>query len=291
MNDKVFDSEFFQKLNTLQWNLNMHISQGMSGARKSNAKGSSVEFSDYREYIPGDDIRRIDWNAYGRTDKLYIKQFREEREGIFHIFVDTSGSMAFGASHKSHMALQIAAALSYIVLNNLDRVCVCQLGDHSIRIGKGIVGKAAFPYVLEELSASSFQGRTTLSTAIQKCPLSIGGVSFIISDFLDAAGIEDAIRYLAYRKQTICLVQVLAREELEVQYEGTLNLKDIESGEKVKITLSNVAIFKYQERLRNFRKELEKMARHYGAVYICVPADASLTEVMLQSFSGVLTGK
>ena len=117
----VFDGEFFEKLNTLKMSLDMRLSQGLSGARKSSAKGVSVEFSDFREYVLGDDIRRIDWNAYGRSDKLYIKQFMEEKEGIFQIFVDTSRSMSFGEIPKAKMALQTAGALSYIILNNLDR--------------------------------------------------------------------------------------------------------------------------------------------------------------------------
>ena len=291
MNDMVFDPDFFQKLNTLKMNLHMHLSQGMSGVRKSSAKGSSVEFSDYREYIPGDDIRRIDWNAYGRTDKFYIKQFMEEQEGLFHIFVDTSGSMAFGDKPKSRMALQIAAALAYIVLGNLDRVYVNQLRENSLQRGKGVTGMAAFPHILEDLSAITFEGGTTLSNSIRKRPLAVGGVSFVISDFLDAKGIADAVRYLAYRKQTVCLVQILAREELEADYEGTLNFEDLETKEKVKITLSNAAIRQYQERLSNLRKELEALARQYGASYVCVPSDAPLTEVMLQGFSGILAGK
>ena len=81
--------------------MNARMSYGMSGGRKSSAKGSSVEFSDYREYIPGDDIRRIDWSAYGRLDRLYIKQFMEEKEGVFQIFVDASKSMAFGEPPKT----------------------------------------------------------------------------------------------------------------------------------------------------------------------------------------------
>lgn len=98
MESAVFDKGFFDKLNTLKMSLNMRLNQGMSGIRKSSAKGSSVEFSDFREYMMGDDIRRIDWNAYGRTDKLYIKQFMEEKEGIFQIFIDTKRSMEFGKS-------------------------------------------------------------------------------------------------------------------------------------------------------------------------------------------------
>ena len=89
--EKLFDSEFFSKLNTMKMITRMRLNAGMGGQRKSSAKGNSVEFSDFREYIPGDDIRRIDWNVYGRMDKLFIKEFMEEKEGLFHVIVDCRG--------------------------------------------------------------------------------------------------------------------------------------------------------------------------------------------------------
>jgi uncharacterized protein (DUF58 family) len=200
----------------------MRLSQGMSGIRKSSAKGSSVEFSDFREYMLGDDIRRIDWNAYGRTDKLYIKQFMEEKEGIFQIFIDTSRSMCFGEKPKSTMALQIAGALSYIVLNNQDRVYINEMKENSLTKGKGVTGGAAFSHVLNDLNRMVFDGKTTLNKTILSRPVQVGGVSIIISDFMDENGMEEALKYLAYRKQTIVLIQVLAKEEVEVNYEGKL---------------------------------------------------------------------
>lgn len=287
----VFEKEFFDQLHTLKMNLPMHLSNGMSGIRKSSAKGSSVEFSDYREYIPGDDIRRIDWNAYGRTDKLYIKQFMEEKEGSFHIFVDTSTSMQFGEHSKADMALQITAALSYIILGNLDRLYINELRENAAIRGKGITGMAAFPHVLETLKNMQFSGRTMLNQSVMSRPLQSGGVSFLISDFLDDKGIEEAVRYLAYRKQTICLVQILAKEEVEIAYEGTCNLLDMESGEKIKITMSKATIRQYEETLTKLQKNLEQLARRYGAYYICVRSDRPLVETMLGSFRGILSGK
>ena len=106
MAETLFDQDFFDKLNHLAIAMNAYMTHGTGGGRKSNAKGSSVEFSDYREYIPGDDIRRIDWGAYGRLDKLYIKRFMEEKEGIFHIFIDTSKSMSFRRNRKSPFSWQ-----------------------------------------------------------------------------------------------------------------------------------------------------------------------------------------
>lgn len=291
MENTVFDKGFFDKLNTLKMSLNMRLSQGMSGIRKSSAKGSSVEFSDFREYMLGDDIRRIDWNAYGRTDKLYIKQFMEEKEGIFQIFIDTSRSMCFGEKQKSVMALQIAGALSYIVLNNLDRVYINEMKENSLTKGKGLTGGAAFSHVLNDLNRISFDGKTTLSKTILSRPIQMGGVSIIISDFLDEKGIDEALSYLAYRKQTIVLIQVLAKEELEVDYEGTLNILDVETNERVKITMSNATIKKYKEQLTRMQENLQTLARKYGAKYVCVRSDESLVNAMLHGFSGVLQGK
>ena len=291
MESAVFDKGFFEKLNTLKMSLNIRLNQGMSGIRKSSAKGSSVEFSDFREYMLGDDIRRIDWNAYGRTDKLYIKQFMEEKEGIFQIFIDTSKSMEFGEVPKSRLALQTAGALSYIILNNLDRIYINEMKENSIVQGKGVTGVAAFPHVLKSLSGITFDGKTTLNHAILSRPVRNGGVSIIISDFLDKEGVEDAVKYLAYKKQTIVLIQILSREEMEADYEGTLNLLDMETAERVKITMSNVTIKKYKEQLREMQNSLKRLARKYGANYIFMQSDESLLKAMLHGFSGILQGK
>ena len=108
MGEKLFDQEFFAKLNNLAIAMNTRMTYGIGGGRKSNAKGNSVEFSDFREYRLGDDIRRIDWNAYGRFDKLFVKLFMEEKEGLFQIFLDASKSMDFGEKNKSVCAQRIA---------------------------------------------------------------------------------------------------------------------------------------------------------------------------------------
>lgn len=291
MEQSVFDSDFFDKLNTLKMSLYMRLSQGMSGIRKSSAKGSSVEFSDFREYILGDDIRRIDWNAYGRSDKLYIKQFMEEKEAIFQIFIDTSRSMTFGEIPKSKMALQTAGALSYIILNNLDRVYINEMKENSVSRGKGVTGTSAFSHVLADLERITFDGGTSLNKTILSRPVQMGGVSFIISDFLDPAGVEEAIKYLSYRKQTIVLIHILSKEEVEVDYEGTLNIRDMETGERVKITMSNATIKNYKEQLANMQTTLRSLAKKYGAGYIFMRSDDSLINAMLHGFYGVLQGK
>lgn len=287
MQEKIFDDDFFQKLNTLKLSLNIRLNQGMSGARKSGAKGTSVEFSDFREYMLGDDIRRIDWNAYGRMDKLFIKQFMEEKEGIYHIFLDTSKSMDYGEPKKSRLALQIAGALSYLVLNNLDRVYVTQMQENSLSEGKGLSGRNSYKKILAELNGIRFDGRTTLSGSIMSRNMKGRGLSVIISDFLDPAGIEAALRYLKYKKQQIVLVQVLAREELTITKEGSLNLIDSETGDIVRVTVNRKMIESYEEELKKLKYRLSALAKKYEAEYILAAADESIDKVM---FEGMQAG-
>ena len=280
MAETLFDQDFFDKLNHLAIAMNAYMTHGTGGGRKSNAKVSSVEFSDYREYIPGDDIRRIDWGAYGRLDKLYIKRFMEEKEGIFHIFIDTSKSMSFGEPPKSKIALQLAGALAYLILNNLDRVYVSKMQENTLTVGKGRAGKQAFRSVVQELETIAFDGKTNLNQAITARRFQGSGVSIIISDFLDEQGIEEAVKYLRYKKQKVILIQILARQEIEIEGDGTVNLLDMETGEEVRLTLNRMSIEQYQQALHNLRERLKALARKYEMTYIQMIADEPLDKFL-----------
>lgn len=280
MGEKLFDQEFFTKLNNLAIAMNTRMTHGMGGGRKSNAKGTSVEFSDYREYIPGDDIRRIDWGAYGRLDKLYIKRFMEEKEGIFQIFIDTSNSMNFGEPKKSRIALQLAGALAYLVLNNLDRVYVSEMQESTLTQGKGRAGKQAFRQIMQELEAVEFDGKTNLNKAITSRQYQGSGVSIVISDFFDEKGIEEAVKYLRYKKQQIILIQVLARQEIEIDGDGTVNLLDMETGEEVRLTLNRTTIEQYNQALQDMQNRLKALARKYEMSYIQMIADEPLEKFL-----------
>ena len=283
---ELFTTDFFQKVNTLKLAMLMRLSAGTSGARKSTAKGTSVEFSDFREYMLGDDIRRIDWNAYGRFDKLYIKEFMEEKEGLYNIFIDTSKSMDFGEKKKSEMALKIAGALSYLVLGNLDRVYVNELKEDAIRIGKGLSGRNAWGKIAKELGEITFDGKTTLSSSILRRNIKVRGVSIIISDFFDREGIEGALKYLAYKKQQIVLVQVLSREEINVDYEGALNLIDSEDGSNVKLTMNRQAVKEYEDTLEKHVSYMKGLAIKYQASYVQAVSDESIEKVLFDSMIG-----
>lgn len=285
MENPIFDNDFFQKLNTLTLGMKLRLQKGMGGARKSTAKGSSVEFSDFREYMLGDDLRRIDWNAYGRMNKLYIKQYMEEKEGLFHIFVDTSKSMCYGEKPKSLMALQIAGALSYVILNNLDRVFVDQIKDGILISGTGRCGRNSFRKILSELSAMEFEGRTDLKSSICKKQFSGAGASILISDFLDEQGMIDVISYLRYKKQEIVLIEISAREEIEVTAEGTVNIVDMETDEKLKVTVTKDVLKQYQIRKQEHSQNLRRLCEKYGMVYLEAVSDEPIDQVLFNEFS------
>ena len=283
MAERIFDQDFFNKLNNLAIAMNARMSYGMSGGRKSSAKGSSVEFSDYREYIPGDDIRRIDWSAYGRLDRLYIKQFMEEKEGVFQIFVDASKSMTFGEPPKTRQALQLAGALAYLVLNNLDRVYVSQMQEGTLQLGKGLAGRQAFQRIMDELERMEFDGGTDLNRAIMARQYPGSGASIVISDFLDENGIEPALKYLRYKKQQIILIQILARQELAIEGEGVVNLLDMETGEEVRLTLNRSTVEQYEIALQNMQNRLKELAKKYEASYIQMAADEPLDRFLFDT--------
>lgn len=280
---ELFDMGFFSKLNHLKLAMHIRLDKGLSGGRKSSAKGSSVEFSDFREYLPGDDIRRIDWNVYGRLDKLYVKQFMEEKEAFYHIFLDTSASMDFGEQKKSVMALRLAAVFAWLVLKQLDRVEILTLRDGRLGKTSPVAGRESFQRLLKELEQVTFTGTTRINEAVRRSSFWGRGICIVISDFLDPEGVEETIRYLTFKKQEILLIQVLAREELHFEEEGTLALEDMETGEQVRVTMTRQTVKAYEDALEAHNQSLQKLAKRYGCAWQQVTADEDLEKVVFHT--------
>ena len=151
---RILEEEFLKKLDAFSLAMRAYARGGAGGLRRSRALGSSVEFSDYRTYAPGDDPRRVDWNAYARFDRLFLKLFLEEQETTLRILLDASGSMGFGGD-KWRLALRTAAALAYLALTRYDRVAVVALSGGQALHGPTFTGRAAFPAVGQHLLSLS----------------------------------------------------------------------------------------------------------------------------------------
>lgn len=270
------DAAFFESLSRLRLYMGHKSSMNLTGNRKSVQKGSSTEFSDFREYMPGDDIRRIDWNAYGRLDRLYVKEYMEEKEAVISILIDTSASMNYGAKKKSELACMLAAAMAYLGLNNMDRVFVYDMQRmQSPFVLSG--GKKTFLRLSEWLDKCSFEGKVDIGEAVKQLPAKGPGVTLLISDFLQESFLtgeqeaaEQILRYLNYRKQKAVFLHVLAGEELSVDLTGTRNLIDMEEQSTLRITLDAASIRMYEKALQEFTSHLQRVCAKSGAAYaIC----------------------
>lgn len=290
MDEKVFDSDFIKKLNKIGLSIKIPMNEGMSGIRRSKAKGSSVEFSDFREYTLGDDFRRVDWNAYGRFDKLFIKLYMEEREALINIFIDTSKSMDFGKCKKSIMSLKIASVFAYLSLNNMDRVCINSFNGDEFKKSSSIAGNAMFNRCLEYLQKIEFNGETSIYKSIIKKDFRGRGVSIIISDFLVEENISETIKYLKYKNQQVVLVHILSSEELKPELQGQIRLVDSETGQYKNLTASTSILKLYEKKVNSFIDGLKEESTKYGAFYVQISSSDTIEKIIFNDFrmSGII---
>jgi uncharacterized protein (DUF58 family) len=286
MNGRIFDTEFLKKLDAIAINVRMLMSEGGGGNRKSRSKGSSVEFSDFREYTIGDDFRRIDWNAYGRFDKLFVKLFMEEQEAMINVFVDASKSMDFGSPKKSELALKLAGVLSFLALNNLDRVCINSINKDSFKQSSAVTGRSMFDRCIAFLEGIDFSGETDLNAAVKKKNVRSRGMAVIISDFFTPGGIEEAIKYLLFKKQDVFLIHVLSPEELNPELEGQVRLLDSETGKVMDVAVTLALLKQYHSKLNEFNNSIKEFCSRMGAIYIQVSSADSIEKIVFEQFTG-----
>jgi uncharacterized protein (DUF58 family) len=285
MKEKVFDGDFFRKLESITIKARITMTDGASGGRKSKAKGSSVEFSDFREYTPGDDFRRIDWNAFGRFDKLFLRLFTEEREALTNIFVDCSKSMDFGEENKATMALRISGILTYLALNNLDRVCLNRVQGNTLIPSCSYMGKNSFQRALQFLEGSDFKGSTNLVESVKRKELKSRGISIIISDFFTVGSIEEVIKYLAYKKQQIIFIQVLSEDEVNPVLGGQVRLIDSETKDEMNLTITPKLLKTYNLKLKGLQIGVKEAVKKYGGVFLQVSSSEALDKIVFEHFA------
>ena len=295
----IFDSSFLGKLERLHL-LSRRTFGGQSRAeRRSRKLGSSLEFADYRNYSPGDDLRSIDWNIYGRLDKLFLKLFEEEEDLHIYLLVDVSSSMRWTALNartdaplrqsKLDLARKIAATFAYIGLNNLDRVDVQFFADvlgDDLGLGRG---KSHFHYTFEVLDRlPPEQGQTDLSRSLRAFGQRTRrrGLVIILSDFFDPQGYEDALGYLLYQRFEIQLVQLLDPAELTPSLLGDLRLTDAETSQVYEVTVNESLTRAYEREIQQFLSGLDTFCAKRGIGLRRAMTDASFEDFILRTLRG-----
>lgn len=253
----------------------------MKGERKSKRKGQSVEFHDFRNYVPGDDLRLIDWNLYARLDQLFLKLFQEEEDLHFYALVDASESMNFGNPTKLKVAKQLAAALGYIGLVRADRVSVQALGPLGRR-APVLRSRSNLWKLLKYLDSIESGQNVALSEGVRDFSIRSpgSGVVVLLSDLMDKQGFESALRMLIGRRMDVFVMHVLSPEELDPPLRGDRRLIDVEDGDAAEITVNAYAIEKYKQTVQSFIGSVKSFCNRRSIVYIPVGTETPVETII-----------
>lgn len=289
--DEPFTPSFFRRLQQLKIRTRRSLLGSRQGSHLSQRRGQGLEFSDYRPYTAGDDYRHIDWGVYGRTDRIYVREFRAEQDLNVLVLLDTSRSMAFPEGQgKFELARNLAVALGYVALSDGDTVTFGLLGK---KITPRFAGHKALSRVLNEFRElepdASFDlvREMRAAVALQRLP----GKCFFISDFLFDTDLQaEALAILRSRNFEITVVQVLAPGELSLEIGAAQTLVDAETGELLEVSLDKGSQKEYALALGKHVEALEGYCRRAGIAHILVSSAESLSDVVLTRFpqAGVL---
>lgn len=279
-----------QTLDALALNARKAFTGSSKGEKRSTKRGTSVEFADFRSYNSGDDIRRIDWNAYARFDKLYLKMFLEEEDLDLMLLVDASASMSFGnPTTKLRAACQIAGALGYVGLANFDRVSAATFGESVRSQFPPSRGKGAAGQLFNFLERPEASGKADFAEVTRRVTLAAkrSGVCVVVSDFLFPEGFERGLKTLAARGFETTVIQLLAREELEPTLTGDLKLVDAEDGTIKEISVTASLLKAYKANLDAYTANLRSFCLRYGMNYVLIGNDTPIEDTVGKMLRGV----
>lgn len=283
MKTMVIDEAFLSELESLQTLLKNNVYGMFGGNRKSKNFGSSCEFADYRDYVPGDDITKIDWNAYARFDKLYQKLYFDERQMHTRIYIDASRSMDHGTDcEKAEQAIKLAAAFAYLSVCEMDKVSIYAVhGSQLEEVVSSMVGKDSYLNCINKLNEIQFGGDAKLSEAIVPSTVGKGdGLSVLLSDYLTDENYERAIDRLCEQKRDVLCVQILSREEINPQFQGKMHLFDSETpSDYFRKKINQDVIRAYKDAFKYVVDRIRNYCESRGGRYLLVPAYASVADV------------
>ena len=258
----------------------------MKGERRSRRRGQSAEFSDFRNYVAGDDLRFIDWNMYARFERLFLKVFLEEEDLHFYALIDNSDSMSFGDPSKLQYAKQLAGSLGFVGLCRADRVRIETIGQPLHRPSAVFRGRQSLWRMVQHLESIEAGDNVPLEVGVKNfCLRNSGkGILVLISDLMDKSGYESALRYLLAQSLDVYVVQILSPEEVDPDVQGDLRLVDCEDADVAEITVSKPLLDRYQKTLASFVEGARSYCAKRGMTYLLantsVPVDQLVTNYL-----------
>jgi uncharacterized protein (DUF58 family) len=284
-----FTSDFLVRLEQLRIRTRREYAGQGKGSHLSPRRGSSLEFADYRHYAPGDDFRYIDWNLFGRSDKLYIKLFKEEEDLLTYIFVDASASMGYPAGdRKFESAMLTALALAYVALSSGDRVMLRVLGGKGGKIDPSFVnGRHRIVELARRLADLKPGGQFDFATSIATELLAIRrtGKVFIVSDFLMLLNsVTRGLGIFTAASMDLTAVQILGGRELNGQgLDGDVEVVDSESGERLRVSIGERERRQYRETMLRLTREIKSFCAKRGLHYALYTTDTDFQQFFVRA--------
>lgn len=281
-----FDPALAERLSSLSLAARSPMLGTVSGQHQSPHRGSSVEFAEYRRYQPGDDLRRLDWRAYGRSDRYYVKEFEADTNLRLVLVVDCSGSMGFG--DKLNTARQIASTLAYIAIGQGDAaglICSSESGSDLIP-PRRIAGQVSV--LFERMGAMVASGSTTIDATLHELAERVRerALVVVISDLLfEPSELRSALDHLAFRKHDIALFHLIDPMEIRPNWDRPLRLQDMESDEAIMIDPDEI-LDGYEVAVREFMDEVELICRETSVDYQRVVLDQKIEDSLMRFMAG-----
>lgn len=270
----LLDPQFMARLDQLDVTSRKLLAGKMKGERRSKRRGQSVEFADYRNYVIGDDLRFIDWNIYGRLDRLFLKLFLEEEDLSLYILLDVSKSTDYGDPHKSTYGKKVAAALGYIGLVNYNRVSISAMADGIVAETGALRGRRRVSQMIDFVSKLEPAGGSHFAESCKRFALAHRqkGVCVVISDFFDkgagGGGYENGLRYVAGGKYDLFCVQTLSPQEIEPDLQGDLKLRDMEDDDMAEVSITQPLLKQYKANLNAYCLAVKDYVTRRGGTYL-----------------------
>jgi uncharacterized protein (DUF58 family) len=277
-----FDEAFLKKLEYLYVVSRKVFSGRMRAERRTRKTGSGVEFADHRDYTHGDDLRYLDWSAYGRLDKLLLRLFEEEEDLHIYLLVDVSASM----KNKLDYALKVAAALAYVGLAKLDRVSIVPFGGEQRDRLPPTRGKGNIFKMFRFLDAVAAAGETKLQQSIESFvhQTKRRGIAVVISDFYDARGYEEGLNLLRYHRFEPTVLQIWDAAEAKPKLRGDVEIVDVETGELREVTVSEKVLTQFADAHEQWCLQLQAYCSARGIGYFRADTAIPFDELVLRIF-------
>ena len=280
----IFDAAFLRKLEYLDVVAKKILSGRIKADRMSMRRGTSVEFEDHRSYAVGDDLRFLDWHIWGRLGEFFLKVYKEEENLQLSVLLDCSRSMAFGKPDKFLYGRQVAAALAYIGMGNLDDANLQPFGKE-LRPGMPRMrGKGKTKQMFAFLENLATEGETDLRRSFRRF-IALErrrGVVVVVSDLYDIDGVIPAVRYLKSRRHDVYVIHVMDREELDPPIRGDLRLVDSENGSHRDLTVTDALRARYREAFEANCKRVESFCQGSDVGYVRALTNIPFDELVLK---------